>query len=71
MQTQVKSSVPVVPVPSQGFSNVHIDIVGPLPTSQNFSYILTMIELLVGQKLFLYPLFQLKFVSEPPSLPGF
>ena len=44
IQTHVKSSVPAISVPSRRFSHVHIDIVGPLPSSQNCSYILTMID---------------------------
>ena len=40
----MKASVPAISVPSRGFSHVHIDIVGPLPSSQNCSYILTMID---------------------------
>ena len=44
VQTHVKSSVPAIPVPSRRFSHVHIDIVGPLPSSQGCSYILTMID---------------------------
>ena len=41
IQTHVKTSVPAIPVPSRQFSHVHIDIVGPLPSSQDCSYILT------------------------------
>ena len=44
IQTHVKSSVPAIPVPSRRFSHVHIDIVGPLPSSQGYSYLLTMID---------------------------
>ena len=44
IHTHVKASVPAISVPSRGFSHVHIDIVGPLPSSQNCSYILTMID---------------------------
>jgi len=40
----VKASIPAISVPSRRFSHVHIDIVGPLPSSQNCSYILTMID---------------------------
>ena len=42
--TLIHSSVPAIPVPSWRFSHVHIDIVGPLLSSQGFSYILTMID---------------------------
>ena len=44
VQTLVKSSVPRIPVPGRRFSHVHLDIVGPLPSSQGYSYILTMIN---------------------------
>ena len=44
VQTHVKSSIPAISVPSRRFSHVHIDIVGPLPSSQDCSYILTMID---------------------------
>jgi len=44
IQTHVKSSVPAIHVPSRRFSHVHIDIVGPLPSSQGYSYLLTMID---------------------------
>ena len=33
-----------IPVPGTRFSHVHINIVGPLPTSKGFRYILTMID---------------------------
>ena len=32
------------PVPDARFDNVHIDIVGPLPLSNNYSYLLTCID---------------------------
>ena len=44
VQTHIHSQVPAIPVPSRRFSHVHIDIVGPLPSSQGFSYLLTMID---------------------------
>ena len=44
IQTHVKTSVPAILVPSRRFSQVHIDIVGPLPSSQGYSYLLTMIN---------------------------
>ena len=36
--------MPAIPVPTKRFSYVHINIVGPLPSSQGFSYLLTMID---------------------------
>ena len=44
VQTHVCSPVPGIPVPGRRFSNVHLDLVGPLPSSQGFCYILTMID---------------------------
>ena len=44
IQTHVKTSVPAILVPSRRFSHVHIDIFGPLPSSQGYSYLLTMID---------------------------
>ena len=44
IQGHVKTSVPAIPVPLRRFSHVHIDIVGPLPSSQGYSYLLTMIN---------------------------
>ena len=44
VQTHVKSSVPSIPVPGRRFSHIYLDLVGPLPSSQGFSYILTMID---------------------------
>ena len=44
VQTHVRSPVPRIPVPGRRLSHVHLDIVGPLPSSQGNSYILTMID---------------------------
>ena len=44
VSTHVHSSVPAIPVPTRRFSHVNIDLVGPLPSSQRFSYLLTMID---------------------------
>ena len=44
INSHVKSSVPQISVPGRRFSHVHIDIVGPLPSSHGFSYLLTMID---------------------------
>ena len=40
----VKSPVPSIPVPGRRFSHIHLDLTGPLPSSQGYSYILTMID---------------------------
>ena len=37
----VKAGVSAFPVPDQRFSVVHLDVVGPLPTSNGFKYLLT------------------------------
>ena len=42
--THVHSSVPAIPVPTRRLSHVHIDILGPLSSSQGFNYLLTMID---------------------------
>ena len=44
VQSHVKSSVPSIQVPGRQFSHVHLDLVGPLPSSQGYSYLLTMID---------------------------
>ena len=44
ISTHVHASVPSIPVPTRRFSHVHVYIVGPLPVSQGFSYIFTMID---------------------------
>jgi Integrase core domain/Integrase zinc binding domain len=33
-----------IPMPARRFAHVHVDIVGPLPVSQGFSHVLTMID---------------------------
>ena len=40
----MRSSVPSIPVPGRRFFHVHLDLVSHLPSSQGFSYILTMID---------------------------
>ena len=44
IQTHVHTSVPAIPVPSRRFSHFHLDLVGPLPSSHGFPYLLTMID---------------------------
>ena len=44
IQKHVKTFVPAILVPSRRFFHVHIDIVGPLPSSLGYSYLLTMID---------------------------
>ena len=44
IQSHVKSPVPRIPVPGRRFSNVHLDLVGLLPSCQGLSYLLMMID---------------------------
>jgi len=44
IQTHIRSPVVAIPVPTRRFSHVHIDIVGPLPSSHRFQYLLTLID---------------------------
>lgn len=44
IQTHVHSPTMQMPVPETPFSQIHVDIVGPLPPSSNFSYLLTVID---------------------------
>ena len=44
ISTHIHSTVPSIPVPTRRFSHVHVDIVGPIPSSQGYSYLLTMID---------------------------
>ncbi|GFS10956.1 Pol polyprotein [Elysia marginata] len=37
-------SVVKIPVPEKRFSHIHIDLVGPLPPSEGFTYLLTIID---------------------------
>ena len=43
--SQPAAPVQPIPVPARRFSHIHLDIVGPLPTTeQGFSYLLTMVD---------------------------
>ena len=44
IQTYVHASVPAIPVPSRCFSHIYLDLVGPLPSSNGFTYLLIMID---------------------------
>ena len=44
IQSHVRSSVPSIQVPGRRFSHVHLDLVGPLPASQGYNCLLTMID---------------------------
>ena len=41
---QVQYAVPQVPVPSRRFSHIHVDLVGPLPSSSVFTYLFTILD---------------------------
>ena len=40
----MKTPVLRIPVPGRRFSHIHLDLVGPLPSCQRFSYLLMMID---------------------------
>lgn len=44
VHTHVHAPVHTIPTPDVAFSHVHINIVGPLPPSRGFSYILTVVD---------------------------
>ena len=44
IQSHVRSIVPRINVPGRRFSHMHLDLVEPLPASQGYSYLLTMID---------------------------
>ena len=44
ISTHVHSTVSPIPVPTWRFSHVHVDLVGPLPSSYGFMYLFTMID---------------------------
>ena len=44
IQQHVRSPVIQMPIPSSLFTQVHVDIVGPLPPSSGFAYLLTVID---------------------------
>lgn len=40
----VKSGVEAIPIPSGRFEHIHLDLVGPLPMSKGYSYLLTLVD---------------------------
>jgi RNase H-like domain found in reverse transcriptase/Reverse transcriptase (RNA-dependent DNA polymerase)/Integrase zinc binding domain/Integrase core domain len=44
IHTHISPPPQTIPIPERRFSHVHVDIVGPLPSSQGHSHILTMID---------------------------
>ena len=63
IQTHTRSVVPQIPVPRRRISHLHVDLVGPLPVSDVFNYLLTMVDrtTIGGRRLFQLPLSFLKF----------
>ena len=44
VQQHVRSAVPHIPVPARRFSHIHVDLVGPLPSSRGCSHLLTIVD---------------------------
>ena len=44
VQHHVHSAVPHIPVPARRFSNIHVDLVGPLPSSRVFTHLFTIVD---------------------------
>uniref|UniRef100_A0A5S6Q5K2 Integrase catalytic domain-containing protein n=1 Tax=Trichuris muris TaxID=70415 RepID=A0A5S6Q5K2_TRIMR len=44
VQRHTKAPPTIFPIPDRRFDHVHLDIVGPLPSSRGYSYLLTMID---------------------------
>ena len=44
VQQHTRAPVHHIPVPERPFSHVHVDLVGPLPPSRGFTYLLTVID---------------------------
>ena len=42
--TRARASVEPLPMPSSRFESLHVDLVFPLPLSQGFSYLLTVVD---------------------------
>ena len=66
IQTHTCSVVPQIPVPRRRISHLHVDLVGPLPVSDVFNYLFTMVDrtTIGGRKLFQLPLRFLKFLKQ-------
>ena len=44
IQRHYRAPVKAIPVPPRRFTHVHVDIVGPLPTSRGYSYLLAILD---------------------------
>ena len=72
IQRHTKSPPSTFATPDARFNQVHIDIVGPLPSSNGFSYILTCIDCFThGLKLFHSLILLLKLLLAHSFIPGY
>ena len=44
VQQHVHSSVPHIPVPAKRLSHIHMDFIGPLPSSRGFTHLFTIMD---------------------------
>ena len=44
IQTHIRAPMSKITVPTKRFTHIHIDLVGPLPRSEDYSYLLTTID---------------------------
>ena len=44
IQRHYRAPVEAIPVPPRRFTHAHVDIVGPLPTSRGYTYLLTILN---------------------------
>ena len=44
VQQHVHSAIPHIPVPARRFSHIHVDLVGPLPSSRGFTHLFTIVD---------------------------
>ena len=44
IQSHIKSPVHHIPVPGRRFTHINVDLVGPLPESNDFSYLFTIVD---------------------------
>ena len=44
IQTHIRAPMSKITVPTKKFTHIHIDLVGPLPPSEGYSYLLTIID---------------------------
>ena len=44
VQRHTKADIKPIPIPSRRFSHIHVDLVGPLPSSNGYTHLFTVIE---------------------------